>query len=167
MTNLYDELNWLEKLNVRFRPNTEQVFNALLEFTDKFENLSKIERTTFVDLVSDDVAKKLLSLSAFVSEYAMSVKSEKWLRVALVLHIIVDFRKDHRENYRYLILIAYASSTLKVSMKKICDDIMDSASLRAQSGLIDFLSRDKELNQLYKYGIRVSCENEIYKFVPA
>ncbi len=166
MSNIYDRLAWLEELSVRFRPKSEEIYESVLDFTVEFENLSASERAKFVSTISDEASKKLLALSAFLAEFALSKKSVRWIKAALLVHVIEDFQKDYRENFRYLALIAHSASVLGVPIKDVLDEILPIASLRAKNGLINFFSRDDELNRLDKFGIKVSIVDGVCRFVP-
>lgn len=165
MEDIYDSLKWLESVSVRFRPKSMDVYEKVLDFSQKFEQLPASERAELMAKISSDLAKKLLSFSAFFAELAMASGESKWIRGAGLLHVLEDFRADYRENYRYLVLVAYSSKCIKADFVGLMHDILHVASAKAKGHINDFLSRDNDLNELEKFGIRVSILDNQPRFV--
>lgn len=158
-------LKWLESVSVRFRPKSADTFEKVLYFTDSFKRLSESEKSELVSSVSAEVSKKLLAFSAFFAELALATSEMRWIKGAIVLHVIEDFRKDYRENFRYLVLVAYAAKNIKADFAGVVQSVIESASNRARSYLDDFVGRDQELNELEKFGIKVELVNNQPRFV--
>lgn len=167
MNNVADVIDWLKSLNVRFRPKSLEKFQEISAFTQIYVNLSDAGRDKFRLAFSDAATKKLLPLSAFCAEFAMETNDADWLKVAILLQVIEDFRIDYRENIRYLVLIAYGANSIGADFNKIINEVLSIASTRTQGYLNDFINRDVELNTLDKFGIQVSLVDGRPRFVPA
>lgn len=167
MNNVNDAIDWLKSLSVRFRPKSLEKFQEILVFTKIYMALSDIDRDKFRLALSDVATKKLLPLSAFCAELAMETNEADWLKVAVLLQVIEDFRTDYRENIRYLVLIAYSANSIKADLNKIINDVFWVASSRTEACLNDFINRDAELNMLNKFGVQVSLADGHPRFVPA
>lgn len=165
MEDIKEKLKWLESVSVRFRPKSMDTFKKVLDFTESFERLSESEKAGLVSYVSDEVAKKLLAFSAFFAELALATSEMRWIKGAIVLHVIEDFRKDYRENFRYLVLIAHAAKSIQADFSGVIQSVIGSASNRARDYLNDFVGRDQELNELDKFGVKVEVVNSQPRFV--
>jgi len=167
MNDLISTLKWLETVSVRFRPKSIATFDRVLEFTQLFENLSDSERFDLMTEISGETAEKILAISAFFAELAMSTGEAKWIKGAVMLHVIEDFRKDYRDNIRFLVLIAYSAGDLKSDFGEVVKGVLHFTSARSRNYLSEFLERDQELNELDKFGIKVSVKNDQPRFVQA
>jgi hypothetical protein len=169
MSAINDTNRLLERLNsvsFRYRPKTVEPLENGLALTRAFEQLSAIDRSTVVADLTSGAAMRLLSLSAFMAEKAISTKDPVWVRAALLLHIIEDFRKDFRENIRYLVLIAYASKKIGVDIAEVVESLAPLASDRARSRMNEFAYRDEGLNDLQSFGVKAVKVNDETHFVP-
>lgn len=166
MKEIWDAMNWLESVSVRFRPKSVDTLEKVLEFTLLFERLSAPDKLTLSSAISDEMAKKLLSLSGFFAEQAMATGDAKWVRGALVLHLIEDFGRNYRENYRYLVLVSYAANYIKTNFSDVMKGVLGMASVRSHGYLVDFDGRASELNELSKFGVRISMVDNQPRFVP-
>lgn len=165
MVDVNEKLKWLESVSVRFRPKSEDTFEKVLDFTESFERLSESEKADLVSSVSDEVTKKLLAFSAFFAELALATGEMRWVKGAIVLHVIEDFRKDYRENFRYLVLVAHAAKSIQADFAGVVQSVIGSASNRAKDFLNDFVGRDQALNELEKFGVKVEVVNSQPRFV--
>ena len=165
MKDTKEMLQWLESVSVRFRPKSADTFEKVLDFTDAFERLPESEKSVLVSNMSDEVAKKLLAFSAFFAELALATGEVRWVKGAIVLHVIEDFRKDYRENFRYLVLIAHAAKNIQADFVGVIQSVLGSASNRARGYLKDFVGRDQDLNELAKFGVKVEVVNSQPRFV--
>lgn len=167
MNNITDAIEWLKSLSVRFRPKSLEKFQEISAFTKIYVTLSDTDKDNFRLALADVATKKLLPLSAFCAELAMETSDADWLRVAVLLQVIEDFRTDYRENIRYLVLIAYSANSIGADLNKIINEVFSIASTRTEGYLNDFIKRDVELNTLDKFGIQVSLTDGRPRFVPA
>lgn len=167
MHDVDDALAWLETLSVRFRPKNSDTYNKALELAQMFACSSPSDRAALVARVPDQAAKKLLSLSAFLAERAMETGEVKWLDAAVLLHVIEDFRKDYRENFRYLVLVEYAARFISAELEGMIDGAVALASNRTKRCLSDFKARASELNELDKFGVKVELQGGAPRFVQA
>lgn len=165
MSNMNDALTFLEALSVRFRPKSHDTYDKVLNIAKAFEQLSPQERASFINQLSSDAAKKVLSFSAFFAEMAIATGESEWLRGAVLLHLIEDFRRDYRENYRYLALVAYSANQINARLNAIIQDLLPFSSSRSRAGLEDFMARDESLNDLEKFGVKCSTVDGQPRFV--
>lgn len=165
MHDLDEGIGWLESLSVRFRPKSSDTYDKAFELAQMFEHSPPPDRATLVAKVSDQAAKKLLSLSAFLAERAMDTGDAKWLKAAVLLHVMEDFRKDYRENIRYLVLVDYAAKSINAQLESLIDGAIPLASDRTKRCLTDFKGRAAELNELDKFGVKVALQGGERRFV--
>lgn len=160
-------LRSLEEMSFRFRPKTEEPFVKAVSLAKAFQKLSSEDRSRVVDSLSPNGAMKLLSLSGFLAEAAINKKEGSLLEAAVCLHVIEDFRKDYRENIRYLVLLAYAAKEIGVDVSLVISSMLTFSSDRAAKCLSDFLSRSEDLNNLVHFGIRGELADGAFRFSPA
>lgn len=165
MVDINETLKWLDSVSARFRPKSKDAFGKVLDFTELFERLSESEKSNLVSNVSDETAKKFLAFSIFFAELALDTREIRWIKGAVVLLIIEDFRKDYRENFRCLVLIAYAAKINKVDFGEVIQGVINSASNKARGYLDNFVGRDQSLNKLEKFGVKVDVLNGQPRFV--
>lgn len=159
-------LSSLSLVSLRFRPKTNEPVENGRVIAKSFEQASEIERIRLLATINSTLAIKLLALSGFMAEAAVNAADEPLLRAAILLHVIEDFRKDYRENYRYLVLITHASKKIGVDLKSVVGSIENIASERAKKCLSDFVSRDDDLNRLDSFGIKEEVTNGAFRFAP-
>lgn len=107
-----------------------------------------------------------LDLSCAAAEMAINTNDTSWIRVAILAHIIEDFRIDYRENIRRLVLIDYTCRAMNIKLKDVADAVNDAASERAGKGLSDFFSRPPAINNPALFGIKVENRDGKIKFMP-
>jgi hypothetical protein len=161
-----DALHSLDSASLRFRPKTDEPVENGRVIAESFERSSESERERLLDAVSPSLAMKLLGLSGFMAEAAINSLDKSLIRSSILLHVVEGFRKDYRENYRYLVLIAYASNQLGVDVKHEIESILHVASSCAAKCLKDFMSRDDDLNSLGSFGIKADVSGGVFRFVP-
>lgn len=162
-----EALGTLDSTSLRFRPkNDEPVANGSA-LANAFERMSESDRVRSLQVISPALGMKLLALSGFMAEAAINHGDASWIRPALVLHTIEDFRKDYRENFRYLVLVAYASKQLGNNLHSEVESITGVASERARKFLTDFVVRDEELNRLEAFGMSAQVVDGVFRFVSA
>jgi hypothetical protein len=159
-------LNWLANISFRFRPKSNEAVEKGLLLTAAFEKLSLEERDKIVETLPDVLDMKLLALSGFMAEAAINTRNALFIKGALVLHLMENFRQDYRENIRYLVLIDFAADELGINFSLAADSLMNMASAQAKVHLNDFLGRDKGLNKLSSFGIKGEMINGQFHFSP-
>lgn len=159
-------LGKLDSVSLRFRPKTNAPIDNGIVIATSFAQSTEKDRNRLLEAISSSLTMKLLGLSGFMAETAVNSHDESLIRSAVLLHIVEDFRKDYRENYRYLVLIAHASKMLGVDLKSIVASVEEVASERAGRYLRDFVSRDDDLNKLESFGIRADIAEGVFRFVP-
>jgi hypothetical protein len=159
-------LDMLVSTSFRFRPKTFEVFEKGKLLAETFIALDNEERRSAIIYQKPDVGAKLRSLSGYMAETAIETKDISWIKSAIVLNVIDDFEKDYRENYRYLVLAAYAAKEINVDFSLICSSIITFTSDRASSYLNGFIKRDDSLNKLAAVGIKVVEVDGKVRFVP-
>ena len=150
---LLDELN---KTSLRFRPKTPDILDKGRQLALEFESLLPDERDLIKGELDSSVSSKLLSLSGYLAEMAINTKEPSWINAAITLQLIEDFRSDYRNNFRYLILIAYAANKIGANFSSIVDPILALASTRTGNYLRDFVGRDDSLNTPSSVGLRAT-----------
>jgi len=158
-------LKWLASVSVRFRPKSADTLEKVLDFTESFEQLPEHERNDLVASVSDEVAKKLFAFSAFLTELALTTSETRWVKGAIILHIVEDFRKDYRENFRFSVLAAYAANNIKANLNEIIYGAEKLASNRTKGYLNEFTRRDQDLNELNKFGVEIKIIDNQPRFI--
>jgi hypothetical protein len=147
-------LDWLASVSFRFRPKSSEPLGRGLLLAKSFDALSEQDRLHVQGAFQWSVGPKLLTLSGFMAEAAINTRDPSWIRAAVILHIIEDFKKDYRDNIRHLVLVAYAANRIGVDLRDVANSVMQLASPHARSYLIDFLSRDDGLSDLASFGIK-------------
>jgi hypothetical protein len=159
-------LTLLTTVSFRFRPKTDDTVRKGMKLAAAFEQMPADERIKLVPLVTP-VELKLMGLSGFMAEAAINTRDAAFIRAALLLHVLEDFRKDYRENYRYLVLIDYAARELGVDFRAVIESVMPLASVNAKVRLAGFAARDAELNALSSFGIKAEVVDGLVRFSPA
>jgi hypothetical protein len=118
------------------------------------------------DCISGKTGLVLIDYSVDAAEEAINTKDEKWLTVAILIHVMEDFRYDYRENILRLYLIEYAAWKLNTDMLVILDSLKNITSLDSFSRLESFF-KDKLGERALKFsGLKVNIEEGKTKFVP-
>lgn len=160
-------LKWLASISFRFRPKpSEMVEEKGLLLANNFEKLSFDERDKMIANFAPGLDMKLLTLSGFMAEAAINTKNGSLIKGALILNVMENFRKDYRENIRYLVLIAFAGNELGVNFFSVVNSVIYIASSQAKQHLVDFSVRDVGLNRLSSFGIEGEINNGIFRFSP-
>ena len=159
-------LNWISSVSFRFRPKSKDPVEKGLLLAGTFEKLSFEEKSQIIEILPSGLDMKLLALSGFMAEAAINTKNTSLIRGALVLHLLENFRKDYRENIRYLVLIEFAANEIGINFSSVVDSLMDIASAQAKRYLVDFSTRDVSLNRLSSLGIKGDIINGVFQFSP-
>ena len=158
--------NWLASTSLRFRPTSFEPFDKALSLTKCFEALSEPDKLRVQDALHPLIGPKLLTLSGFMAEAAINRHDRAFIRAAIVLHVIEDFRTDYRDNIRYLVLVAHAAEKLGVDFHKVTESVSEIASARARSLLSDFLLRADGSNRLASFGVKEAIVDDAFRFDP-
>ena len=167
MNDVNEGLRWLESISVRFRPKTNAIPESAHTFAHLFEAASPVERLTVLRTLSEKGSKKLLALSTYLAEVALNCHEVKWLRSAILMHIIEDFRTDWRENKIAFSELVYVALHINANLDQIVTELLPVASARAREYLNAFLSCDRELYTLSNFGVAVSLVDGKFRFGPA
>ena len=162
-----DLLAWLAGISLRFRPKTADTVERGVKLASAFEQLTPEERLKLIPLITPEMSQKLMGLSSFMAEAAINQRDTSLIRSALLLHVLEDFRKDYRENYRYLILLDYAARDLGIDFKAVIETTLPLASVHATVRLTGFAARDEETNQLASFGLKGEVVAGAFRFSPA
>lgn len=152
--------------NLRFRPKNNEAIEKGRSLALSFEQLDRAERDRLIGGLSAPLGGKLLALSGFMAEAAINSNDGSLLHSAVVLHVIEDFRKDYRENIRYLVLLFNASKVLGIDFAAVARNVASMASERGRKCLLDFASRDEALNRLGSFAIKAEVVDGVFRFVP-
>lgn len=161
-----DICDWFEPISFRFRPKSLEPLEKGRLLAIVFDDLSDSDRQTVVRDLQKNMADKFFALSAFMAEHAIDTKDPSWIKAALVLHIIENFRTDYRENIRYLVLIAYAAKKIGADLSKTVGLLLPLTSERARLHLKEFISRNDELNNLKSAGVKEIKTDGATRFDP-
>jgi hypothetical protein len=137
-----------------------------LEAASLFGEASPSDRLRVVESVSSDLRKKLLAISGFMAEEALNDGSERWIEGAVVMHVIEGF-DDYRENFRHLALVNFAADRIGVRLEDVIDRVGKIGTARSSGYLGGFCRRDRSLNGLGSFGMRVEQVGDRWRFVPA
>lgn len=157
-------LDSLRAVSFRFRPKGNDLVSLAFLIARSFESASFEERKSILDVVDPGLSVNLISLSGFLAEVAVNLKSEDVIRVALVLHVIEDFRGDSRDNLRVLVLVSNSSSNIGVSFESIVLSLISMCSERSRGALSDFLLRGEELNRLSAFGVKEDVVDGVFRY---
>ena len=161
-----DELDALAMTSLRFRPKDNKLFDTGLLIAASFEGASEEERNQIHAKITAPLSLKLLGLSGLMAEEAINLHDKKFIRSAVVFHVMEGFRYDYRENYRYLALVLHASKVLDVDLKAVAESVDGIASDHSKRYLGSFLSRDDGLNKIESFGVRESIVSGRVVFIP-
>jgi hypothetical protein len=161
-----EALDWLGTASTRFRPKTSEIVDKGLFIATAFEAMSQNDRVSIQEKVSPSLQQKLFALSGFMAEDAINDREPKWIEAAVCLHLLEDFGKDYRENFRYLVLVVYAAKKINVDFKNVIEKLLPLASMRSKSHLMDFLGRGDGVNSLSSFGIKEEILDNRSRFVP-
>jgi hypothetical protein len=136
------------------------------DLTEIFKQLDEQDRLLVRDCISGKTGLVLIDYSVDAAEEAINTKDENWLTVAILTHVIEDFRYDYRENILRLYLIEYAAWKLDADMIVILDTLKNITSPDSYSRLESFFE-DKLGERALKFsGLKVNIEDGKTKFVP-
>jgi len=163
---MIEALAWLDANSMRFRPKTSEAIDRGLSIAKAFEALQPSDRLSIRERISASLHQKLFALSGYMAEAAINEHDPEWIEAAICLHLIEGFDKDYRENFRYLVLVAYAAKKIGVDLKEIIDSLLPLATEKARSYLIDFSQRGGGVNNLSSFGVREEVIENKSRFVP-
>ena len=167
LSSLQSRLQQLEKVSFRFRPKTDDVYEEAARIANEFLELSEAQKNAALDLVTMAASRKLISLSGLLAEYAVNSKDSDWIRIALALQVLEDFRYDYRENYRRLVLLSDAARRLEFNLSEAIKGLRSHMTERSTEWLEKFLERDRSLNELQAFGIRADVTDSRLRYLPA
>lgn len=157
-------LDSLRAVSFRFRPKGNDLVSLAFLIARSFESSSFEERRSILDVVDPGLSVNLISLSGFLAEVAVNIKSEDVIRVALVLHVIEDFTGDYRDNLRVLVLVFNSSWNIGVDFKSVVLSLISMCSERSRVALNDFLLRGEGLNRLSAFGVKEEVVNGVFRY---
>ena len=141
------------------------VLDDLFELTGYLVVLSEVERNDFIDLIDRTSKLKITYLSADLAEKAVNDSDEKYLKAALLCHVVEGF-DDFRENYRHLILVDYAARQIGADLKLIYGQLKFTPQRHAKDRLDGFIiRRNPAMNDLASFEIKAVYEDGVFKFV--
>ncbi|TGM46000.1 hypothetical protein [Leptospira vanthielii] len=146
----------IETFYGRRRPVYANMYQVFLDFASECEECSNDELEKIRKHLYGSFAKKLLSFSGYLSEYAILKNSEKYLHAALVFHCIEDTMLDYRENIRYLVIILFSANILKIDFNNLVNRILPLCTEKTKKHFESFKNRDPSLNQLQLFDLQFS-----------
>lgn len=158
----------LDALGLRRRPPAEQQVELGAALARNFEKMSPPDRDREqAEIATSSMGGKILSLSGYLAETAVNRDDPAIVRIALMLHVVEDFRGDDRENIRYLVLIAHAARKLDFALGPVILSVSALGSPRAREHLQAFSRRTDEQNSLASFGVKEDGAPGEFRFVPA
>jgi hypothetical protein len=160
-------LNKVKSLSVRFWPKTDLQVKTLEEFTDSFKCLTTEDQEIIMDGIDKEMGMKLLGYSSISAAHAIDTKDEKWIEVALMAHVIENFREDYRENSLRLASISYANSLISTkSLRELISDLRPIMNYNAHKELMKFqININNSIERLKDYNIKTTIKNGKTRFV--
>ncbi|MCW7506096.1 hypothetical protein [Leptospira paudalimensis] len=159
-------LTKFESMATRKRPASSEVYQNFVDFASLIVLLKEGELVQVRKQVNLNLAKKLLSFSGYLSEYAMFINSEQFLHAALICHCIEDTFIDYRENIRYLFLIEFSAKKLNVDFIALVKNLLPYCSVRTKEHLENYINRDSSLNELKNFQIQFKMVAGYPTFLP-
>lgn len=163
---IYQKLALLKGTSLRFKPVDPEIRCLGLDIFRNYVDLSDDDRERVRASIDAACSRKLLSLSGVLAEEAMNSNDVDWIVSSIGMHVIENFRYDYRENYRQLVLAYYASSVMGAGFADLVRNIESLFSPSCAKYMRDFCSRDKSINRLWSFGIRVKVVNGRRTFAP-
>lgn len=155
----------MEELILRFGLKDPSVLDDLFELTGYLVVLSEEERNDFIDFIDRKSKLKIMYLSADLAEKSVNDSDEKYLKAALLCHV-VEGGDDFRENYRHLILVDYAAKQIGADLKLIYGQLKFIPKGDTKKSLDNFIiHRDPAINRLASIKIEAVHDDGVFKFV--
>ncbi|MCW7500609.1 hypothetical protein ND861_09495 [Leptospira sp. 2 VSF19] len=159
-------LTKFESMDTRKRPDSSEVYQIFVDFASLIVSLKEDDLEQIKKQVNLNLAKKLLSISGYLSEYSMFTNSKQCLHAALICHCIEDTFIDYRENIRYLVLIEFAAKKINVDFFNLVKSILPYCSVRTKENLENYINRDGSLNELKNFQIKFKMVEGYPTFLP-
>lgn len=157
-------LGAIASASVRFRPRSPEELDACLRLARLWPDLPEADRATLQEALEPRTRAKLLVLSAFLAEWAVSARSAEHLRAATVLHVLEGFGRDPRESVRHLVLLHHAARHLGHDLGDLVRAVLPLAPRRAVPHLREFVDRSESVKRLASYGMRESWVDGRFRF---
>jgi hypothetical protein len=136
------------------------------DLTEGFKQLGEPDKLLIQDCISGKTGLVLIEYSVDAAEQAINTKDENWLTVAILTHVIEDFRYDYRENILRLYLIEYAAWKLDADVFVILDTLKNITSPDSFSRLESFFE-DKLGERALKFsGLKEIVKDGKTRFIP-
>ena len=158
-------LQTLAGVSLRFRSENSEAEDLGLAIADEFAALPRADRAIVTGSLDPATGQKLVSLSGRLAERAMNTRDPAWLKAALTLHVIEDFRNDYRENIRHLVLVSHAAIRIDADLATMIAELEPIGSTEAAGRLLDFARRDRSSTMLTAYDIEEEVANGKSRFV--
>lgn len=134
---------------------------------DEFKELAEIyssatadEAKEIRDSVSDDIRPLIRGFSSRFATIAVRNRDENLLKIALLAHVIEDFRIDPRENLLRLPVISHVADRLGLNVKKLFKWAALLASESTAKDLRDFASQRPRARSLDSVGLEEYYDEE-------
>ncbi|MEJ2611221.1 MAG: hypothetical protein P8179_14350 [Candidatus Thiodiazotropha sp.] len=139
MSKIDNCLNLIEKIENRsYRGKNRVVITVddIATLTDLFDEVDSESKDFIRDCISEKVGKVLIGFTGEMARKSVESGDIKWLKRALIVHILEDVQFDYRENLRELFLLLPAFKSLDVSKDDIWNSVMPLASDRVKEYLV-------------------------------
>lgn len=155
-------LESIQQISLRYRV-TEETLKAFNLLGKMYVSLNPDERSEVQKNLNDSQGKKIIGFSVIAAEKAINEKNSDWIKSAITLHIIENFRFDYRENIRLITLLNHAAARIGISIENIFDGLSYLASPLALDYFRKYLSDNQPLNRILSFGIHEVEENGVIK----
>ncbi|MBP7662350.1 MAG: hypothetical protein V9E91_09015 [Burkholderiaceae bacterium] len=159
-------LNDLKNASLRIRNNASTAIFSAYDLTKLFAKLTDADRMIIQNVIDTKLSRKLLSLSGYFAEYAVNEKDAQWIKAALILHIIENFKFDPRENIRELVLIKFSAKKIDADIDDIIASITFLESNTAPISISQYMSKLETSNTLSDFGIMESLVDGKFIYAP-
>lgn len=122
-------------------PYVETVTNWYLSAPD-------VERASVLGSLGSEQGAILLGVSIQLCTAAARTRDVRFLEMALMCHVLEDFKRDERENVRLLALVQHVAERLGIVPAELFKGAMTIAGVRGRSCLQAFVDRPDEMKTL-------------------
>ena len=130
------------------------------EFTEIYSSATAAEAKEIRDSISKDIRLFLLGFSSRFATIAARNSDESSLKIALLAHVIEDFRMDPRENLLRLPVISHVAEKNGSNVKKLFKWAAMLASKSTAKELRSFASRRPRARSLDSVGLEEYDDEE-------
>lgn len=130
------------------------------ELAEIYSSVAPDEAKEIRDITSDDIRPLILGFSSRFATIAVRNRDENSLKIALLVHVIEDFRIDPRENFLRLPVISHVAERIGLNVKKLFKWAALLASESTAKDLRSFSSQRPRARSLDSVGLEEYYDEE-------